>query len=148
LAQPAAVRAPAPRTPLAPGSTGLPVTPPVVPAPVTPAPAPPSSTGPSPSPPPPPARLQVTGREYSLTLSHPQIASGAAIVEFVDSGEDPHNLHIRPAGGGADVGAFSTALPGSHTDQSFTLAPGTYTLYCALPGHEAAGMEATLVVGP
>lgn len=93
-----------------------------------------------------PARLQVTGREYSLTLSHPSIAAGAAIVEFDDAGEDPHNLHIRPAADGPDVTAWALEYPGDHNQQSFSLAPGTYVLYCSLPGHEALGMEATLTV--
>jgi plastocyanin len=80
-------------------------------------------------------------------LSHPQIASGAAIVEFVNRGEDPHDLRIRPAAGGQDLLAFGVGLPGSHVDQSTALPPGTYVLYCALPGHEAAGMHVTLTVG-
>jgi plastocyanin len=146
-----------PSVPLAPGSTGLPISPGSSGAAgggqVGRSPAPPTgstgSTGTVPTPTPaPPARLQVTGREYSLALSHAQIASGSAIIEFVDSGQDPHNLHIRVGATGPDVGSFDTAQPGSHTDQSFSLSPGTYTLYCSLPGHEALGMNATLVVGP
>jgi plastocyanin len=31
---------------------------------------------------------------------------------------------------------------------TFTVAPGTYTYYCAIPGHRAIGMEGTLTVHP
>ena len=84
--------------------------------------------------------------EFSLTLSRLQIAPGPAVIELVHAGQDPHDLHIRDASGN-DVGAWSTALPGTHTDNAITLAPGTYTLYCSLPGHEQLGMHATLTVG-
>ena len=38
------------------------------------------------------SRLLVTGREYSLTLSRARIAPGDAIVQFLKSGEDAHDL--------------------------------------------------------
>ena len=36
--------------------------------------------------------------------------------------------------------------PGGSGQLTVTLAPGTYTLYCSLPDHEAAGMRTTLTV--
>jgi plastocyanin len=105
--------------------------------------APPSTT---PTSTPAPARLQVTAREFSLTLSRASIAGGPAVVEFVDGGQDPHDLHIRSTGTNADVFALPVSLPGSHTDQAITLPPGTYTLYCSLPQHAQLGMQATLTV--
>jgi hypothetical protein len=97
--------------------------------------------------PPPVARLQATAREFSVQLSRPSIAGGAIILELVNGGEDPHDLHVRPAGGGADVLSVDRTDPfGGVTDASGTLAVGSYTLYCSLPGHEAAGMHALLTV--
>ncbi len=93
-----------------------------------------------------PAHLQVSAKEYSLTLSRPLAQAGPIVVELVDAGQDEHNLHIRPAAGGADVAALPTILPGHHLDAEFNLPPGTYTLYCALPRHEALGMKATFTV--
>jgi hypothetical protein len=100
------------------------------------------------APPPPPvaARLQTTAREFSLQLSRPAIVAGPLILELVNRGEDPHDLHVRPAAGGADVLALAQTAPSGVKDATGTLAAGTYTLYCSLPGHEAAGMHATLVV--
>jgi uncharacterized cupredoxin-like copper-binding protein len=68
------------------------------------------------------------------------------MLELVNAGQDEHNLHIRPAGGGADVGAVGIVLPGHHSDVEFQLEPGTYTLYCAIPAHEELGMKATFTV--
>jgi len=91
-----------------------------------------------------PARLQVTAREYSFTLSRDTVPAGPIIIELVNAGQDAHNLHIAPADGGADVAVFPLTQPGTHEDLQFTLAAGSYTLYCSLPGHEAMGMMATL----
>lgn len=93
-----------------------------------------------------PAHLQVSAKEFSLTLSHPTSAAGRLELELVNAGQDEHNLHIRPAGGGPDVGAVGIVLPGRHSDVEFQLKPGTYTLYCAIPAHEELGMKATLTV--
>ncbi len=93
-----------------------------------------------------PAHLQVSAKEFSLTLSHPSTAAGRLALELVNAGQDEHNLHIRPAAGGPDVGAVGIVLPGRHADVEFNLKPGTYTLYCAIPAHEELGMKATLTV--
>ena len=44
--------------------------------------------------------------------------------------------------------ALTSVAPGagSLAQADATLGPGTYTLFCALPGHEAAGMRASLLV--
>lgn len=93
-----------------------------------------------------PSRAQVTAVEYKLTLSRTQVSAGKTTIELVDGGQDEHNLHIRPAAGGPDVAAFATIKPGQHVDEQIQLAPGTYTFYCSLPGHEALGMKATFTV--
>jgi plastocyanin len=95
------------------------------------------------------ARLQATTREFSITLSRPAVAAGTAIVQLVNAGQDAHDLHVRPAAGGADVlaiGAVDPQVGDTVASGSATLAAGTYTLYCSLPGHEQAGMHATLTV--
>ncbi len=40
----------------------------------------------------------------------------------------------------------SDVVQQSNTSLSVNLKPGTYTFYCSVPGHEAAGMEGTLNV--
>jgi plastocyanin len=73
------------------------------------------------------------------------------IVEFANEGEDPHNLQLAPVTGpgeatGAPQGGFPTLAPGKLGTQTLTLTPGTWRLWCSLPGHDAAGMHATLTV--
>jgi hypothetical protein len=132
-------------TPAAPVAAPAPVAaaPVVAPA-LTPAPVvPPVTTDPGPVA---LTRLQTTSREWSLTLSRPSITAGALSLQLVNAGEDAHDLHVRPASGGADVLSASSTEPGTTTTISGSLPAGTYTLYCSLPGHEAAGMHATLTV--
>jgi plastocyanin len=142
--------APTPST-SAPATTPAPVTTPAAPAPA----APPAATAPVITTPAPTdaaptalTRLQTTAREWSLTLSRPTIAAGALSLQLVNVGEDAHDLHVRPAAGGADLLSASTTASGTTTTISGSLPAGTYTLYCSLPGHEAAGMHATLTVTP
>ena len=93
-----------------------------------------------------PARLQVTAREFSLTLSRATVPAGPLVIELVNLGQDAHNVHIRSSAGGPDVAALPTVQAGLHYDQQVTLAPGTYTVYCSMPGHEQMGMAAALTV--
>ncbi len=55
-----------------------------------------------------------------------------------------HNVTIANAGGKV-LGATPTFTGGTKT-LSLNLPPGTYTFYCSVPGHEAAGMKGTLTV--
>jgi plastocyanin len=93
-----------------------------------------------------PARVQVIAKEYSFTLSRAEVPAGKVIVEFIDGGEDPHNLHLAEPAEGTEAGSFPTSEPGTHADLTLNMHPGTYTLFCSLPGHEAKGMKATLTV--
>ena len=103
-----------------------------------------------PAPPAPPsltARLQVTAREFSLQFSRPAVAAGPLVLELVNRGEDPHDLRVRPAAGGGDVLSIGLTDPfGGVGEAEGPLEAGTFTLFCSLPGHEAAGMRATLTV--
>jgi plastocyanin len=89
--------------------------------------------------------VQVTAVEYHYTLSRTTVPAGKVILEFVNRGQDEHNLNVQPSSG-ASAAAFPTVTPGTVTKMEVELRPGTYTLFCSLPGHEAKGMKASLTV--
>ncbi len=94
-----------------------------------------------------PARLGVKAYEYAYTMSRNTVAPGEIIVELDNQGEDPHNLNIAPVGSsGPPLVHFDDTPSLQRTQKTFSLAPGTYDLWCDLPEHEALGMHATLTV--
>jgi plastocyanin len=90
--------------------------------------------------------VQVIAREYSFTLSRATVSAGLVTVEFVNRGQDAHNMHLDPLSGGPEAGIFAETRSGAHEDETFNMSAGSYTLFCSLPTHEAAGMKATLTV--
>ena len=56
----------------------------------------------------------------------------------------PHAIAIE--GNGVDKDG-QTVATGGHSTVTVDLKPGTYSFYCPVPGHEAAGMKGTLTVG-
>ena len=99
-----------------------------------------------PAPPPTVARLGVTAREWSLVLTRATLPAGRARVQLQNLGEDAHNLRIERASGEGGALSVPLAEAGERKEGEGTLSAGSYTVYCALPGHEAAGMRATLSV--
>ncbi len=83
--------------------------------------------------------------EYHFTLSRTTVPAGKVIIEFVDNGQDEHNLNAEGEGG-ALAATFATEVPKAVTRKTVELHPGSYTLFCSLPEHEAKGMKATLTV--
>jgi len=78
------------------------------------------------------------------------VTAGDVTFDFTNPGAVPHNLSIRSADG-TDVGATDTVTgtsssPAAAAPLTVTLKPGTYTFYCSVDGHEAAGMKGTLTV--
>lgn len=63
-------------------------------------------------------------------------------INFVNKDALPHDLTI-------DALKIKVALAGTES-KTFAVSgpPGTYTYYCSVPGHRAAGMEGTLVLQP
>ena len=65
--------------------------------------------------------------------------AGTIDVSYVNDGSVNHTLLIK------DVDDFELKVPGTN-EGTVDLEAGTYTLYCDVAGHEAAGMEAELTV--
>jgi plastocyanin len=97
-----------------------------------------------------PAHVQVTAEDtgaFRFILSRSSVPAGPVAIEFVNHGQDEHNIHaVEPAEGTEAGGLKENVQPGAHTDLTLNLHAGSYTLFCSLPGHEAKGMKATLAV--
>jgi plastocyanin len=87
----------------------------------------------------------VTAVEWSFSLSRASVPAGNVVLQFVDHGQDEHNLNLTSAGSLA--GSLPNTLPGEVRQLTLTMSAGSYTLFCSLPEHEQRGMRATLVVG-
>ncbi len=83
---------------------------------------------------------------FRFVLSRPSVPAGKVIIEFVNHGQDEHNLHVVEPAEGSEQGALPNTAPNAHPSLTLDLRHGNYTFFCSLPGHEAAGMKATLVV--
>ena len=69
--------------------------------------------------------------------------AGKVTLEMENPSQIPHAVAIK--GNGVDVDG-KTIGNGETSTASADLKPGTYTFYCPVPGHEAAGMKGTLTV--
>ena len=78
-----------------------------------------------------------------FTQSSLTAKAGKVTITFTNSSMVPHNLTIEQ--GSSVVGATPTFSGGSKT-LSVTLKAGTYTFFCSVDGHRAAGMQGTLTV--
>jgi hypothetical protein len=98
---------------------------------------------------PPPDRVQVRGLEYDLLLSKAKLTPGRAIVQFLNAGEDAHNLRLqRLEPSGAQIGpelGVGEVEPGAYENIDAHLRKRSkYVLWCSLADHRERGMEAFL----
>jgi plastocyanin len=96
-----------------------------------------------------PARLLVYAQEWSLWPSRSSLRSGRVIVQLWNRGEDAHDLKVRRLRRGAMVGRAQGAgvtQSGKLSQATWRLAPGTYELYCSMPGHLKRGMHTRITV--
>ena len=71
--------------------------------------------------------------------------AGTTTFTFTNDSPVPHNLTFEKAGTEDELGATKT-ITGAGDSVTLDLPAGTYTYYCSVPGHEAAGMKGTLTV--
>ena len=97
-----------------------------------------------------PSRLLVSGAEFRLTLSRPSIRHGVAVIQFLNRGEDDHDLRLRRTSGRGSArrrtASWSLTRPGALSQRRLRLRAGRYRLWCSLPGHRTLGMQSVLRV--
>jgi uncharacterized cupredoxin-like copper-binding protein len=89
-----------------------------------------------------PADIIVTAKEYRFEPADLSVDAGRPYVVAVENiGSIPHDLTVRKAD-------FKiTVAKGRTGRKTLTVAkPGTYEIYCSLPGHKSAGMDGQLTV--
>ena len=92
-----------------------------------------------------PARLvNVRGTEFAFELPDDEFAPATYTFKLRNTGKVDHNLVVR--GPGVDDTATPVIAPGETGEVTVALVPGTYEVYCSVPGHEEAGMTTELTV--
>jgi len=90
--------------------------------------------------------VQVSETEFKITVPAEQLPPGSVTFAVKNVGKIQHDLVVSGPGvkGTAKTPLLNAGQSGKLT---VTLAAGTYTLYCSVAGHRAAGMVAKLTVG-
>ena len=84
--------------------------------------------------------VEVVAEDIRFSETSLRAKAGAVTISYRNEGRIEHTLVIE------DVDGFRLDVP-AHGDLdrgSLELAAGDYTIYCDVPGHRQAGMEATL----
>ena len=89
------------------------------------------------------ANIQLTAREWRYEPKEIHSPGGDVVFEVKNGGFIEHNFVIEDAARKKRA-EITYIEPGQTLEVTVTLPPGTYTIYCSLPGHKDAGMAATL----
>jgi len=81
--------------------------------------------------------------KLAYDVSELSAPAGKVTISMANPSPLPHNVAIKD--GGVDVKGPVVTTGGTSTVAA-ELEAGTYTFYCSVPGHEAAGMKGTLTV--
>lgn len=93
----------------------------------------------------PSSAVQASGTEFRINLSRSSVQPSKLRLEFVNYGEDDHDLAVRRVGTTL-VRNLGEVRPGERAVERFKVRKGTYMLWCTLGDHRARGMKATLKV--
>jgi plastocyanin len=90
--------------------------------------------------------VPVTESEFKVALPSAKVGPGKITFVVKNAGKIQHDLAVSGPGvsGTAKTPLIAAGATGKLT---VSLAAGSYTLYCTVPGHRAAGMVAKLTVG-
>jgi plastocyanin len=93
---------------------------------------------------PPVATLEVDAlQSLSFQAKEFTVPAGIIQINYVDRGGTHTLLFEEPQFSG-----FQLAVPQGKKSGKVELKPGSYTIYCNIPGHRAAGMEAKVIATP
>jgi plastocyanin len=81
--------------------------------------------------------------QLKFTASSATATAGSVTLKMLNKSSVPHDIAVK-GGGLNQVGAI--VQNGGTSTVNIKLKPGSYTFYCSVDGHEAAGMKGTLTV--
>ena len=85
--------------------------------------------------------VKVTETEFKIALPSTRLQTGRITFDVENAGNLPHDLAIK------GMEQKTKLIPAGGSDTlTVTLEPGTYELWCTVPGHEAAGMKLEITV--
>jgi plastocyanin len=87
--------------------------------------------------------LQADESALAFSTKSLEANAGKVTIKMTNPSSTPHDIAIK--GNGADATGAIVSSGGVSTITA-DLKPGTYTFFCSVDGHEAAGMKGTLTV--
>ncbi|MGN6217758.1 MAG: plastocyanin/azurin family copper-binding protein [Solirubrobacterales bacterium] len=88
-------------------------------------------------------QLEASPTALEFNTTHLEAKAGKVTIDFTNPAPLEHNVVIEQ--NGKELAGFAPITEGKASETA-NLKPGTYTFFCAVPGHREAGMEGTLVV--
>jgi plastocyanin len=88
--------------------------------------------------------IDVAQSGFRYVKSTATAQSGPVVIRSMNPQSVGHDISLK--GNGVDLHGDVVANGDTSTIVIADLKPGTYTYYCSVPGHEAAGMKGTLTV--
>lgn len=86
--------------------------------------------------------LNVTEKDFAIQMDTSLVKPGTVTFKIKNDGPSPHDISIK------ELNKTSELIdPGKTAEFKVDLKEGTYTVICAVPGHEQLGMKTTLKVG-
>ena len=110
-------------------------------------PAPTTTTGkpkPKPKPAAKPQTVAITETEFKISPPSKPLKAGEITFDVKNAGKTEHDLVVTGNGVTKGTPRFNG---GESRTLTVTLKPGTYELFCSVPGHKQAGMDRKITVG-
>ena len=88
--------------------------------------------------------IDVASSGFAFTETTATATAGHVVIKSMNPQGVGHDISLK--GNGVDEHGDVVQSGGVSSIDIADLKPGTYTFYCSVPGHEAAGMKGTLTV--
>lgn len=90
--------------------------------------------------------VDVTLKDFTIECpTCDKLPTGQVTFHVTNDGPSTHNLTVGQ--GGTMLNTTQNFPKGQQRDVTVDLHPGSYTLYCSVPGHEAQGMKLDVTIG-